>query len=62
MKAVTFIVQAGNLEVKVHGTSFNVSAYEDDEDIVVVLQEGKSRGVRPRNVAHHDSRRQAGIQ
>lgn len=37
----TFIVQAGNLEVKVHGTSFNVSAYEDDEDIVVVLQEGK---------------------
>ena len=37
----TFIVQVGDLEVKVLGTSFNVSAYEDSKDIVVVLQEGK---------------------
>lgn len=37
----TFIVQAGDLEIKVLGTSFNVSAYEDAEDIVVVLQKGK---------------------
>ena len=47
----TFIVQAGNLEVKVHGTSFNVSAYEDDEDIVVVLQEGKV-GVYAQGMSH----------
>lgn len=37
----TFIVQAGDLEVKVSGTSFTVSAYEDAEDIMVVLLEGK---------------------
>lgn len=47
----TFIMQAGNLEVKVHGTSFNVSAYEDDEDIVVVLQEGKV-GVYAQGMSH----------
>lgn len=37
----TFIVQIGELEVKVLGTSFNVSAYEDVKDITVVLLEGK---------------------
>lgn len=36
-----FIVQVGDLEVKVLGTSFNVSAYEDAKDITVVLLEGK---------------------
>lgn len=40
-EARTFIVQAGDLEVKVLGTSFNVSAYEDDEEVIVVLLEGK---------------------
>lgn len=37
----TFIVQVGDLEVKVLGTSFNVSAYEDSKDVTVVLLEGK---------------------
>ena len=36
-----FIVQAGDLEVKVLGTSFNVSAYEEDNRVTVVLLEGK---------------------
>ena len=36
-----FIVQVGDLEVKVLGTSFNVSAYEDAKDVTVVLLEGK---------------------
>ena len=37
----TFIVQVGELEVKVLGTSFNISAYEDAKDITIVLLEGK---------------------
>jgi transmembrane sensor len=36
-----FIVQIGDLEVKVLGTSFNISAYKDDKEITVVLLEGK---------------------
>jgi 2-oxoglutarate ferredoxin oxidoreductase subunit beta len=34
-------VQIGDLEVKVLGTSFNISAYKDDKEITVVLLEGK---------------------
>lgn len=47
----TFIVQAGDLEVKVLGTSFNVSAYEDDEKVVVVLLEGKV-GIHTQQASH----------
>ena len=36
-----FIIQIVDLEVKVLGTSFNVSAYEDAKDMAVVLLEGK---------------------
>jgi len=36
-----FIVHAGNVAVKVLGTSFNVKAYEDEDKIEVVLDEGK---------------------
>lgn len=36
-----FIVNAKELNVKVTGTSFNVSAYNDAPDIVVALKEGK---------------------
>jgi ferric-dicitrate binding protein FerR (iron transport regulator) len=36
-----FIVHAGNACVKVLGTSFNVKAYENDEEIQVVLDQGK---------------------
>ncbi|WP_147372177.1 FecR family protein [Mariniphaga sediminis] len=35
-----FIVKAGNLDVKVLGTHFNVSAYSNDETIETVLLEG----------------------
>lgn len=37
----TFIVQMGEVEVQVLGTVFNVSAYTDDQDVTVVLLEGK---------------------
>ena len=36
-----FIVEIGDLDIKVLGTSFNVSAYEDLEDITIVLLDGK---------------------
>ena len=37
----TFIVQVGELEVKVLGTVFNVCAYNNEQDVTVVLLEGK---------------------
>ena len=46
-----FIVQVGDLEVKVLGTSFNVSAYEDAKDVTVVLLEGKD-GVYAQKTSH----------
>ena len=46
-----FIVQVGDLEVKVLGTSFNVSAYEDAKDVTVVLSEGKV-GVYAQKTSH----------
>lgn len=36
-----FIVKAGAVDVKVHGTAFNVSAYADEENIMVALLRGK---------------------
>ena len=36
-----FIVKAASLEIKALGTSFNVSAYADDENCVVTLESGK---------------------
>lgn len=47
----SFIVQVGDLEVKVLGTSFNISAYEDVKDVTVVLLEGKV-GVFTRETSH----------
>ncbi|MFI0429287.1 FecR family protein [Mariniflexile sp. HMF6888] len=35
-----FIVKAGNLNIKVYGTVFNVSAYSEDKEADVVLVEG----------------------
>lgn len=35
-----FIVQSGDVNVQVHGTSFNVSAYDTDSDIAVSLESG----------------------
>ena len=46
-----FIVQVGDLEVKVLGTSFNVSAYADAKDVTVVLLEGKV-GVYAQKTSH----------
>ena len=36
-----FIVKAGEVDVKVHGTAFNVSTYADEENIMVALLRGK---------------------
>ncbi len=36
-----FIVKTGTVDVKVHGTAFNVSAYTDEEAIKVALLRGK---------------------
>lgn len=36
-----FIVKTGAVDVKVHGTAFNVSAYADEEDIIVALLQGE---------------------
>lgn len=36
-----FIVKTGAVDVKVHGTAFNVSAYTDEENIMVALLRGK---------------------
>jgi len=38
---VPFIVEAKDLEIKVHGTEFNVSAYADDDVIRASLESGK---------------------
>ncbi len=36
-----FVVNSGNLDVRVLGTSFNISAYADDKEIKTTLVEGK---------------------
>jgi ferric-dicitrate binding protein FerR (iron transport regulator) len=36
-----FIVKTSSIDVKVLGTKFNVSAYENDDDVTVALLEGK---------------------
>lgn len=36
-----FIVKTDLVDIKVHGTAFNVSAYKDDKDITVALLRGK---------------------
>lgn len=38
---VPFIVKTDNIDIKVLGTKFNVSAYEDDHTVSTVLVEGK---------------------
>uniref|UniRef100_UPI003216A3FA FecR family protein n=1 Tax=uncultured Draconibacterium sp. TaxID=1573823 RepID=UPI003216A3FA len=38
---VPMFVKTSDMDVKVYGTSFNVNAYSDNEDISVVLVEGK---------------------
>lgn len=48
---LTFIVQIGDLEVKVLGTSFNVSGYKDSEEVTVVLLEGEV-GVYAKDTSH----------
>ena len=41
MKDHPFEINTGNSTVKVFGTSFNMSAYPDENYVEVVLQEGK---------------------
>ena len=38
-----FIVNSGNTDIRVLGTSFNVTAYQDDYEIITTLVEGKVR-------------------
>lgn len=38
---VPMFVKTDTLDVKVYGTSFNVNAYSDNKDVIVVLLEGK---------------------
>lgn len=35
-----FVVKAGRIDVKVHGTAFNVNAYDDEADVAVSLLRG----------------------
>lgn len=45
-----FIVRAGEIEVKVLGTKFNINAYDNQENITTTLFEGSvSVGTNPRN-------------
>ncbi|MCG6190757.1 FecR family protein [Maribellus maritimus] len=41
-----FVINAGNAQVKVLGTSFNVSAYPETETVEVVVKTGKVRVIR----------------
>lgn len=36
-----FIVDAGEITIKVHGTKFNVSSYEEENNVEIVLEEGR---------------------
>lgn len=47
-KELPFIVQTGKMDVEVLGTSFNVSAYPDEEEFSVTLEEGRVN-IRPAN-------------
>lgn len=40
-KEIPFIVKTGIVDVKVHGTAFNVNAYTDEETVSVTLERGK---------------------
>jgi len=46
-KHLPFKVKTGKIEVEVLGTSFNVSAYDDEGSVSVVLEEGKVRLNQP---------------
>lgn len=37
----SFVVEAGNLQIEVLGTKFNISSYPDDETVTTYLEEGK---------------------
>lgn len=44
-----FIVDCDNLKVECRGTEFNVTAYQDDETITVVLKDGNIKAVSARD-------------
>ncbi len=52
-KTRPFIVSAGDIEVKVLGTSFNVNAYEDNKAIEVLVSTGR---VAMSSVKHHEKK------
>lgn len=43
-----FVVDCDNLKVECRGTEFNVTAYQDDETVTVVLKDGKVNAVSAR--------------
>jgi transmembrane sensor len=56
-----FIVETSDLDVKVLGTVFNVSAYKDSKNIVVVLLEGRVGVFAEGSVAYDETWRENGI-
>lgn len=48
-KRKVFIVQSGDVNVQVHGTSFNVTAYDADPDIAVSLESGSVSLINGKN-------------
>ncbi|MDX8339221.1 FecR domain-containing protein [Draconibacterium sp. IB214405] len=44
---LSFVVNSGEIQVKVHGTKFNVAAYPESENIDVVLESGKVQLLSP---------------
>lgn len=54
-KGRTFIVHAGNIDIKVHGTAFNVKYYEGDKNMEATLLHGKIE------VADHTNKAKASV-
>lgn len=46
-KEIPFIVKTDKMDVKVHGTAFNVNAYADESNIAVTLQRGSVSLISP---------------
>jgi len=42
----TFLVETHNMKVEVHGTRFNVCAYNDDAEVITTLEEGSVSVIR----------------
>ncbi|MGC3944088.1 MAG: DUF4974 domain-containing protein [Chryseolinea sp.] len=52
-KSRPFIINARDVMVKVLGTSFNITAYENDPEVIVAVKTGTVSVTRPLNYAQH---------